>query len=146
MRRFRLSDEAIDAAALHARLADPGAGAWLAFEGRVRDHHAGRPVLGLRYEAYRAMAEAQGERIVAEAIERFELHVALAVHRVGELEVGELAVWVGVSAGHRDAVYAASRWIIDAIKADVPIWKHERYADGESAWLHPLPGRGRTKA
>lgn len=137
MRRFWLSDEAIDAVALQARLADPGAGAWLAFEGRVRDHHAGRPVLGLRYEAYRPMAQVQGERIVAEAIERFGLCTALAVHRLGELTVAELAVWVGVSAGHRDTAYAASRWIIDAIKADVPIWKHERYADGKSAWLHP---------
>jgi molybdopterin synthase catalytic subunit len=70
----------------------------------------------------------------------------VAVHRVGELAVGELAVWVGVSAGHRDAAYAASRWVIDAIKADVPIWKRERYLDGDAAWLHPLPDSERTKA
>ena len=142
MRRFVLSDHPLDAAALQARLADPGAGAWLCFEGRVRDHHQARSVLGLRYEVYRELALREGERILAEAVERFGLCQAFAAHRVGTLEVGELAVWVGVSAGHRDAAYAANRWIIDAIKADVPIWKHERYAEGDAAWQHPIPGRG----
>ena len=142
MKRFRLNEALIDAPALHARLADPRSGAWLAFEGRVRDSHVGRPVLGLRYDAYRVLAEREGERILAEAMTRFGLRQTLAEHRVGELVVGDLAVWVGVAAGHRDAAYAASRWIIDAIKADVPIWKHERYADGEAAWLHPMSDAG----
>lgn len=146
MKRFRLSEDAIDAAALHAELADPTAGAWLAFEGRVRDRHGGRHVLGLRYDAYRPLAEREGERIVSEAVERFGLCRALAVHRVGELAIGELAVWVGVSAGHRDAAYAGSRWIIDAIKADVPIWKQERYAEGDAAWLHPASGIGSERS
>lgn len=139
MKRFALSGEPIDAAALHVQLADRGAGAWLAFEGRVRNCHAGRAVSGLHYQAYVPLAVAEGERILAEAMQRFALCQALAVHRVGELEVGELAVWVGVSAGHRDAAYDASRWIIDAIKADVPIWKRERYLEGDATWLHPLP-------
>lgn len=139
MKRFSLSDTALDAAELQRSLADPGAGAWLSFEGRVRDHHGGRRVLGLRYDAYRPLAQAQGERILDEAMRRFDLRAARAVHRVGELAVGDLAVWVGVAAGHRDAAYAASRWIIDAIKAEVPIWKQERYADGDAAWLHPTP-------
>ncbi len=142
MSRFRLRDADIDAPVLYARLADPGAGARLIFEGRVRDSHAGRRVLGLRYDAYRVLAEREGERILAEAMARFGLHQALAEHRVGELVVGDLAVWVGVAAGHRDAGYAASRWIIDAIKADVPIWKHERYAEGDAAWLHPVSDSG----
>lgn len=138
MRRFEISADPIDAAAWQARLADPAAGAWLAFEGRVRNQHGGRAVTGLRYDAYRDLAEREGERILAEAMGRFGLIQAFAVHRVGELAIGELAVWVGVSAGHRDAVYAGNRWIIDAIKADVAIWKHERYRDGDATWLHPL--------
>lgn len=146
MKRFALSAEPIDAATLHAQLVDDGAGAWLVFEGRVRNRHAGRAVSGLHYQAYRPLAVAEGERILAEAVQRFALCQAVAVHRVGELAVGELAVWVGVSAGRRDAAYAASRWVIDAIKADVPIWKREHYLDGDAAWLHPLPDSERTKA
>ena len=62
---------------------------------------------------------------------------AACVHRVGDLDVGDLAVWVGASAAHRDAAFAACRWIIDAVKVRVPIWKHERYVEGDAAWLHP---------
>ena len=61
------------------------------------------------------------------------------MHRTGELAIGELAVWVGVVAAHRDAAFAACRWIIDEVKARVPIWKRERYADGDAGWLHPQP-------
>src|SRR6187397_2864536 len=72
---------------------------------------------------------------------RFAIVDAAGVHRTGRLALGELAVWVGVAAGHRDAAFAACRWIIDEVKARVPIWKHERYADagdaGDTAWLHP---------
>src|SRR5690606_7532225 len=92
---------------------------------------------GLRYEAYVALAEAEGERIVLEALERFAALDACCVHRVGDLSIGELAVWVGVSAAHRDAAFDACRWIIDEVKSRVPIWKHERYADGRADWLHP---------
>jgi molybdopterin synthase catalytic subunit len=59
------------------------------------------------------------------------------VHRTGALAIGEMAVWVGVSADHRDAAFAACRWIIDEVKRRVPIWKNEHYADGETGWLHP---------
>ena len=114
----------------------------LVFEGRVRNHHAGRAVLGLAYEAYAELAEAEGRRIVTAIRERHGLHRALCVHRVGALEIGDVAVWVGVSAPHRDAAFVGCRAIIDAIKQDVPIWKHERYADGDAAWLHPGEGTG----
>ena len=64
------------------------------------------------------------------------------MHRTGDLAIGELAVWVGVTAAHRDAAFAACRFIIDEVKARVPIWKHERYAEGDAGWLHPeLNGR-----
>jgi len=139
MKRFELSAASIDTASLHARCLHARAGAFVAFEGRVRDHNGGRAVTGLRYEAYAPLAEAEGGRILDEAMARFGLVEARCVHRTGELAIGELAVWVGASAAHRDAAFAACRWIIDEVKARVPIWKYERYADGAADWLHPVP-------
>jgi len=132
---FRLSDLPIEIAPLREALLADGAGAYASFEGWVRDHNEGRRVRGLAYEAYAALAESEGAKVIAEARERFAILDAACVHRVGELAVGELAVWVGVSAGHRDAAFAACRYVIDEIKARVPIWKHERYADGDAGWL-----------
>ncbi len=136
-RRFGLSAGPIAVDALRGRLLRPDAGAYASFEGWVRDHNAGRPVRGLRYEAYPALAEAEGERIAEEALARFAVADLHCVHRTGELAVGELAVWVGAVAAHRDAAFAACRFVIDEVKARVPIWKFERYADGEAHWLHP---------
>ncbi len=135
--RFKVSVQPIDVAPLREVLLDHRAGAFATFEGWVRDHNEGRAVHGLRYEAYVELAEAEGARIVGEASARFAIVKAYAVHRIGDLELGELAVWVGVAAAHRDGAFAACRWIIDEIKARVPIWKHERYADGDAGWLHP---------
>ncbi len=137
MTRFALSDAAFDPAPLRRRLQSPQAGAFACFEGWVRDHHAGRAVTGLRYEAYVALAEAEGLRIIAEATRRFDIADAACVHRIGDLALGEMAVWVGVSAAHRGPAFDACRWILDEVKSRVPIWKHERYADGEATWLHP---------
>ena len=140
MTRFRSSASAIDVGALQAALRDPRAGACASFEGWVRDHNDGRPVEGLHYEAYMELAQAEGAAILEEALRRFDLVDAACVHRTGDLAVGELAVWVGASAAHRDAAFAACRWIIDEVKARVPIWKRERYAGGQADWLHPTPG------
>jgi molybdopterin synthase catalytic subunit len=137
MARFALADTPFDVAALRAGLLDARVGAYASFEGWVRDHNAGRAVDGLRYEAYAAMAEREGEAILDEAMARFPLLDARCVHRTGELALGELAVWVGVTAAHREAAFAACRFIIDAVKDRVPIWKHERYAAGDAGWLHP---------
>lgn len=139
MARFAISDTAIEVTPLRTALLDARAGAFASFEGWVRDHNDGQSVHGLRYEAYVALAEKEGERILEEALTRFQAIDARCVHRVGDLVVGEMAVWVGVSAGHRDAAFAACRWIIDEVKARVPIWKHEHYATGEAGWLHPTP-------
>jgi molybdopterin synthase catalytic subunit len=134
---FRLDEAAIDPAALTRELAQAGAGACASFEGWVRDHNEGRAVLRLGYQAYVPLAQAEGERILAEARERFAILDARCVHRIGTLEIGELAVWVGVSAAHRGAAFDACRYVIDEVKRRVPIWKNEHYADGESGWLHP---------
>jgi molybdopterin synthase catalytic subunit len=140
MADFELADLALDVSALRRGLLDAHAGAYASFEGWVRDHNEGQTVLGLNYSAYRALAESEGARIVAEARQKFDIRGAACVHRVGELALGELAVWVGVSAAHRGPAFEACRWIIDEVKARVPIWKNERYAEGSAQWLHPEPG------
>jgi len=134
---FVLLDTPIDATALARDLALVSAGACVTFEGWVRDHNAGRRVLRLDYQAYAPLAASEGGRIVAEARTRFAILEARCAHRVGELALGDLAVWVGVSAAHRDAAFAACRFVIDEVKLRVPIWKNEHYADGDSGWLHP---------
>ena len=134
---FALSDSDIDAEVLARNLANDGAGACVTFEGRVRNNNAGQAVQTLDYQAYGALAAKEGGKILDEAKERFAILDARCVHRVGSLAVGDLAVWVGVSAAHRDAAFAACRFIIDEVKLRVPIWKNEHYADGESGWLHP---------
>ena len=123
---FKISSLPIDAPALARALGNERAGAFVAFEGWVRNRNDGRPVQGLEYEAYAALAEKEGERILA----------AAAIHRTGRLALGELAVWVGVTAEHRGAAFEACRYIIDQAKARIPIWKRESYADGSTAWIN----------
>jgi len=137
MKAFSLSETAIDADSLLRGLEGERVGAVVVFEGRVRDHNEGRAVRGLAYEAYAKLAESEGARIIEEACSRFEIVQVLCVHRIGELSLSELAVWVGVSAAHRDAAFAACRYVIDEVKARVPIWKREHYVGGEAEWLHP---------
>ena len=140
MDRFFLSQHPIEVDALRATLGSAHAGAFASFEGWVRDHNEGRPVAGLRYEAHARLAQAEGAKILEEALRTFAIVDARCVHRLGDLGIGDLAVWVGVSAAHRDAAFGACRWIIDTVKARVPIWKHERYMEGDAEWLHPDAG------
>ncbi|QYM79093.1 molybdenum cofactor biosynthesis protein MoaE [Horticoccus luteus] len=133
---FRLSSAPLDPAALARSLDDPRAGALATFEGRVRNHNEGQPVLALDYEAYAALAEKEGTRILEEARAKFAILHAVCVHRIGALAIGDLAVWIGAAAAHRDAAFAACRYIIDETKARVPVWKKEHYATGASAWIN----------
>jgi len=138
VKRFVIEPAPLDIAPLRAALhIDPRAGAFVAFEGVVRQYNAGRRVRGLRYEAYVELAEREGTQIVEQAMARFAILEARCVHRIGELSIGEIAVWVGVTSAHRAPAFEACRYIIDEIKARVPIWKHEHYVDGSSDWLHP---------
>jgi molybdopterin synthase catalytic subunit len=137
MSHFAFKRERFDLAPYQALLADPVAGAYAGFEGWVRNHNEGRAgVLRLEYEGYESLGIKEGERIIAEARARFDITKVHCIHRLGELEIGELAVWVGVSAAHRDAAFDACRYIIDEVKHRVPIWKKEHYADGDSGWVN----------
>jgi molybdopterin synthase catalytic subunit len=133
---FQLLRDPIDPGALRAALADPACGGFATFEGWVRDHNEGRRVRHLEYEAYDELAVREAQRIIAEAAARFGIAHAACAHRLGELAVGELAVWVGVSAAHRHEAFLACRYIIDEIKHRLPIWKKEHYVDGDSGWVN----------
>jgi molybdopterin synthase catalytic subunit len=133
---FRITGEAIDASAPMDLLHDARAGACVTFEGRVRDTSDGRGVRSLEYEAYVPLAEKEGERILAEAREKFRIIGAACVHRTGSLALGEVAVRAAVTAGHRAEAFEACRYIIDETKARVPIWKKEHYTDGATEWIN----------
>ncbi|MGD2153644.1 MAG: molybdenum cofactor biosynthesis protein MoaE [Gemmatimonadales bacterium] len=126
--------EPIDAADLMRRVRSDADGVVLVFAGIVRDHHEGRAVEALAYEAYEAMAVEKIESICEEVGAQFEVGELAVAHRVGELAVGETSVVIAVAAPHRDAAYMASREIIERLKSEVPIWKRERYSDGGTAW------------
>ena len=112
-------------------------GAYVAFEGWVRDHNEGRRVLRLEYEAFERLGVKEGERIIREAEEAFRCrHGCIVSHRLGQLEIGDLAVIVGVSSPHRSEAFAACRYIIDEVKHRVPIWKKEHYEEGDSGWVN----------
>ncbi len=133
---FRFSSTPLDESALRAELSDPSCGGFAAFEGWVRDHNDGRRVRRLEYEAFEPLAIKEGERIIAAAIAQFGVEHASCVHRIGALEIGETAVWVGVTARHRDEAFRACRYIIDEVKHRVPIWKKEHYENGDSGWVN----------
>lgn len=142
---FQLTDLPIDPSRLMAGPGDSRAGALVRFEGRVRSENEGRSVKALDYEAYAPLAQKEGLRIVKEARERFPITDARCVHRTGSLALGDIAVWIEVSAGHRAAAFEACRFLIDEMKARLPIWKREHYADGATEWINCAtrgPGAG----
>ncbi|NNF16752.1 MAG: molybdenum cofactor biosynthesis protein MoaE [Gammaproteobacteria bacterium] len=132
---FDLSPAPLDAATLRRQQMADASGGFVCFEGWVRNHNDGRDVRGLQYEAYEALALSEGQRIIDEALQKFAIRSARCQHRIGALEIGELAVWVGTDAAHRDAAFKACRYIIDEVKKRVPIWKKELYADGDTTWV-----------
>jgi molybdopterin synthase catalytic subunit len=131
---FMLREHPIDPAPLRRELAAADCGGFVFFEGRVRDHHEGRAVTGLYYEAYRELAEKEGQRLVREIAQKHSVRAG-AIHATGDLAPGDLAVWVGAAAAHREEAFAACRELIDEIKARVPIWKRESYTDGPGEWV-----------
>lgn len=128
---FSLSSEPLQITSIKKE----GAGGFVTFEGKVRDHADGRKVIRLEYEAYPELAQSEGESLARDAIEKFSLESVTIQHRVGILEVGETAVIIQVAAAHRREAFAGCEWIIDQLKVRIPIWKRETYVDGESGWV-----------
>ena len=143
MRGAEITRRPIDVAAVLARVGGPADGAVLLFLGTVREQNAGEPVRGMRYDAFDAMAADVLRGIVEEAGERYGLDCVYAVHRAGELAIGDVSVAIAVSSPHRAEAYDASRYIIEQIKQRLPVWKQEHYVSGDSRWLEgrvPTPG------
>lgn len=129
-----LTDAVIDVAALTRGVLRPSDGASVVFEGIVRDHHEGKRVESITYEAYQPMAEKEIGRVV-DATEATFPGVAIAVqHRLGLLHVGDTSIAIVCTSPHRAEAFAACRMVIDEIKKSVPIWKKERGPDGEE-WV-----------
>jgi molybdopterin synthase catalytic subunit len=139
---YQLVRDPIDVDALTRHVRAPGDGAIVTFDGFVRDHSHGRRTLYLDYEAYESMALAKIHEIGAAIHEKFPIHRAAIVHRLGRLEIGETSVFIAVSAPHRPAAFDACRFAIDTLKRTVPIWKKEYFEDG-AVWadgeLPPAP-------
>ncbi|MEO8634506.1 MAG: molybdenum cofactor biosynthesis protein MoaE [Gemmatimonadales bacterium] len=141
-----LTRTAINVAALTTATAGPADGGIATFIGLVRDHHDGREVLRLEYTAFEPMAEVEAERIVQEAEARWPVRIGLR-HRLGTLEIGDIAVAVVAVSAHRGPAFDACRHVIEEVKRRVPIWKQESYADGTVGWVDPTAaGRGRENA
>lgn len=137
--RAALTEEPIDVGAISAAVAGPGRGAIVLFLGTVRNTHAGREVAALAYSAYRRMAEEKLAEIVADLeAQGTDLRAAI-VHRLGDVPVGEPSVAIAIASPHRAAAYEASRTALERLKAEVPIWKRERYADGSEVWREEEP-------
>ena len=135
---FALTEKPIDAASYREQCQGHTAGGFVCFEGWVRNHNEGREVTHLAFDAAGDLAANEFARIEAEIREQFDIVEIICVHRTGEVPLGELAVWIGVAAAHRDAAFKACRYAIDELKQRLPIWKKEFYTDGDSGWInHP---------
>ncbi len=133
--RVRITPDPIGAEEAVAFVSDPGAGGTCVFLGTVRDHSDAGQVTGLSYEAWVELAVRRLEEIAGEMFDGWPLLKVALLHRVGDLDVGEVSVVVACSAGHRAEGFEACRHGIERLKQDVPIWKKEHLASGESSWV-----------
>ncbi len=135
IRLAELRDGPLSVDEVLSAVTDPAAGGIALFTGVVRDHDHGRAVVRLSYSAHPS-AGAELRRVAEKVAAGFDVRAVAAVHRTGELAVGELAVVVAVSCAHRGAAFDACRALIDELKATVPIWKHQEFSDGQSEWVN----------
>lgn len=129
-----LRETELDVNEVVGALDDDASGGLTLFVGRVRDHDEGKGVTGLHYDAHPTALEKLHE-VAARVAEKYDVRGVAAVHRVGTLAIGDVAVIVATTAGHRGDAFDASRALIDTLKATVPIWKHQRFADGTDEWV-----------
>jgi molybdopterin synthase catalytic subunit len=134
VRLIGVRETALSLDEVRAAVADPAAGGIALFAGAVRDSDHDKDVTGLSYSAHPS-AEAELLRVCEKIAEKFDVTAVAAVHRTGDLDIGELAVVAAVSCPHRAEAFEACRALIDELKASVPIWKHQRFADGTTEWV-----------
>jgi molybdopterin synthase catalytic subunit len=133
--RTSLTTDPLDVAAHEAAVAHPGAGAVVSFAGVVRDHDRGRTVTRLVYEAHPS-AEAVLAEVAAEIGKDPSVRAIAVSHRIGELAVGDIALAAAVSTAHRGEAFALCGRLVDEVKARLPIWKHQIFADGTDEWVN----------
>jgi molybdopterin synthase catalytic subunit len=134
VRLVDLRDEPLDVAEVVAALDDDASGGLTLFVGRVRDHDGGQGVIGLDYSAHPTALDRMRE-VCEKVAADHDVQGVAAVHRTGSLGIGDIAVVVATTAAHRGDAFAASRALIDTLKAEVPIWKHQRFTDGTDEWV-----------
>jgi molybdopterin synthase catalytic subunit len=134
VRLVDLRETSLDVAEVVAALDDQGSGGLTLFIGRVRDHDHGLGVRGLEYSAHPTALDAL-RRVCTDVAAQYDVHAVAAVHRVGRLAIGDIAVIVATTSAHRGTSFEASRALIDMLKAEVPIWKHQQFADGSEEWV-----------
>jgi molybdopterin synthase catalytic subunit len=134
VRLIGVRDTALSLDEVRAAVADPAAGGITLFAGAVRDSDNDKDVTGLSYTAHPS-AEAELRRVCEEIAGKYEVTAIAAVHRTGDLDIGDLAVVAAVSCPHRAEAFDACRALIDELKASVPIWKHQLFADGTTEWV-----------
>jgi len=139
---FSISEHPIDIGMLLAKVKDDSAGATVLFLGTVRNHNDGNAVSAIYYEAYIRMAKEALAKIEAESVKRWNLKKFAAVHRTGNLNIGEVSVAIAVSSEHRAEAFEAGRYAIDQIKAEVPIWKKETTSGKGKVWAQGTPVGG----
>ena len=135
IRLAELRDTPLSVDEVYAAVTDDGAGGIAIFAGAVRDHDHGRSVTALSYSAHPSAAE-ELRKVCERIAEKFDVYAVAAVHRTGDLVIGDLAVVVAVSCSHRAIAFDACHALIDDLKATVPIWKHQRFSSGESEWVN----------
>lgn len=145
MIRTALVDRPIDAGELIAEVAASGHGATALFLGTVRDVNDGRAVTGIEYSAYAGMAAAEMTRIAEEVRARFGVSALAVEHRIGALGLREVSVAIAVAHAHRGPALDATRYAIEQLKARVPVWKCELYADGTREWVDATSSSGAPK-
>lgn len=134
-RWVQLSREPIDIAEAYQFLQTPAAGGLALFIGTTRQWTAGQGTLSLTYEGYESMALKEMHRLLDVAVNRWPIHRACLLHRLGEVPLAEASVLVGIATSHRPEAFEACRYLIDQLKVQVPIWKQERLADGQKIWV-----------
>jgi len=133
---FHITTEPLSVQQVNDLVKRPTDGAVVTFDGIVRNNFDGRPVRYLAYEAYAAMAESKMAEIGAEVKQKFAIGEIAMVHRIGRLEIGESSIVIAVAAPHRHAAFEACAYAMDRVKAEVPVWKKELFADGADHWVN----------
>ena len=133
---FQVTEKPIDLERWIQKARNPRAGAFVEFQGWVRDHNEGKKVQSLEYEIFESLARKEAVKIITKAKAKFQVLDIQVVHRVGHMDIGDLAVWVGVSSEHRSAGFRACRYVMDEVKVRLPIWKKEYYLEEDAKWVN----------